>query len=345
MRLGWRLLTLASLVTSEALGLKIQQDVKVQEFPLLMPKAKPSQAESYLCTPIRMDTEDTYFVTGFKPNATKMTAHHMLIYGCEEPGAELATWDCGEMAARDPGQESHPVCAPGSASQIIFAWAMDAPELELPPGVGFRVGGDSSIKYLVLQVHYASTDYIDAAGDDSGVILRYTEQELPKTAGVLLMGTGGSAPAHSTTYFETSCDIEDSRVIHPFAFRTHTHSLGKVVSGWKVDRSDTWTLIGKRDPQKPQMFYPITDSGLTLTQGDRVAARCTMVNHRDRITAVGATNEDEMCNFYIMYWVDGPVPMDKGTCFTPGPPLWSWGGSWLMGGGLRNIPDKEASTL
>ena len=53
-----------------------------------MPKAKPSQAESYLCTPIRMDTEDTYFVTGFKPNATKMTAHHMLIYGCEEPGQQ-----------------------------------------------------------------------------------------------------------------------------------------------------------------------------------------------------------------------------------------------------------------
>ena len=42
-----------------------------------------------------------------------------------------------------------------------------------------------------------------------------------------------------------------------------------------------------------------------------------MVNHRDRTTAVGATNEDEMCNFYIMYWVEGPVPMDKGTCFTP----------------------------
>jgi hypothetical protein len=25
-------------------------------------------------------------VVGFKPNATKMTAHHMLVYGCEEPG-------------------------------------------------------------------------------------------------------------------------------------------------------------------------------------------------------------------------------------------------------------------
>ena len=41
------------------------------------------------------------------------------------------------------------------------------------------------------------------------------------------MGTGGKAPAKTTTFFETSCEIEDPRTIHPFAFRTHTHSLGK----------------------------------------------------------------------------------------------------------------------
>ena len=84
-----------------------------------------------------------------------------------------------------------------------------------------------------------------------------------------------------------------------------------------MDKSDTWTLIGKRNPQKPQMFYPIADPDLRLSQGDRVAARCTMVNTRDRETFVGATKEDEMCNFYIMYWVDGQHPMDKNTCFTP----------------------------
>lgn len=104
---------------------------------------------------------------------------------------------------------------------------MDAKALELPDGVGFRVGGDTGINYLVLQVHYASTDYIAEDGDDSGVILEFTEQMQPKTAGVLLMGTGGMAPPHTTTYFETSCVIEDSRTIHPFAFRTHTHALGK----------------------------------------------------------------------------------------------------------------------
>ena len=62
------------------------QDLVTEEFPLLMPKVKPELAETYLCTPIRMDTDLTYSIVGFRPNATKMTAHHMLIYGCEEPG-------------------------------------------------------------------------------------------------------------------------------------------------------------------------------------------------------------------------------------------------------------------
>ena len=93
-------------------------------------------------------------------------------------------------------------------------------------------------------------------------------------------------------------------------------SKGKVVSGWKVENSDSWELIGKQDPQKPQMFYPVENKGLTLTKGDVVAARCTMVNTRDRTTFVGATKEDEMCNFYIMYWVEGDSPMDQTTCFS-----------------------------
>jgi len=314
--------------------------VVTEEFPLLMPKVKPSLAETYICTPIRMDTDLSYFIVGFRPNATKMTAHHMLIYGCEEPGSKKSTWNCGEMAVKAPGMETHQPC--GSGSQIIYAWAMDAPKLDLPEGVGFRVGADSTIKYLVLQVHYASVDYIPAEGDDSGVFLEYTEQEQPKTAGVLLLGTGGSAPPHSTTYFETSCEIEDSRQIHPFAFRTHTHSLGKVVSGWRVQNQADWQIIGKKNPQLPQMFYPV-ERKMTLTKGDTVAARCTMVNDRDRTTYIGTTKDDEMCNFYIMYWVRGKKPMEQNTCFTRGPPTWSWGG-WF-GGGLKNIPDQEASTL
>lgn len=38
----------------------------------------------------------------------------------------------------------------------MFAWAKNAPPTSLPPSVGFRFGGQkSSVKYLVLQIHYA----------------------------------------------------------------------------------------------------------------------------------------------------------------------------------------------
>ena len=50
-----------------------------QKFPLLMPKAKPSQEEAYICTPIRLSDTETFFVTKFTPNATAHTAHHMLV--------------------------------------------------------------------------------------------------------------------------------------------------------------------------------------------------------------------------------------------------------------------------
>ena len=53
------------------------------EFELLMPNAKPQVAETYLCTTIRLDENNTYYVTGFNPKAEMGTAHHMLLFGCE----------------------------------------------------------------------------------------------------------------------------------------------------------------------------------------------------------------------------------------------------------------------
>lgn len=50
------------------------------------------------------------------------------------------------------------------------------------------------------------------------------------------------------------------------------------MSGWKVSNFNSWSLIGKKSPQEPQMFYSMGDTDLTFTKGDVLAARCTMVN-------------------------------------------------------------------
>lgn len=42
----------------------------------------------------------------------------------------------------------------GMAKRIVYAWALNAPKKQLPEGVGLRVGGDTDIQYMVLQLHY-----------------------------------------------------------------------------------------------------------------------------------------------------------------------------------------------
>lgn len=55
-----------------------------------------------------------------------------------------------------------------------------------------------------------------------------------------------------------------------------------------------------------------------------------------------STNEDEMCNFYLMYYVKRGEPLDAQYCFSYGAPLYYWSNPDT---GLNNIPDREASTI
>lgn len=280
------------------------------------------------------------------------------------------------MASAKTSDQVHSPCAEGS--QVIYAWAMDAPRLELPEGVGFKVGGNSPVKYLVLQIHYSSIEpfkgvfsereasqpnflFSDGATDSSGVNLHYTERPLDKVAGVLLMGTGGMIPPKRVEHMETSCQLKEKTTIYPFAFRTHTHALGKlfqkikkisgnsgftgkVVSGYRI-RNDAkgdshWELLGKRNPQQPQMFYP-TFSTKPIKKNDILAARCTMVSNRTTLTQIGSTKSDEMCNFYLMYYVKGGEPLKTKYCFSSGPPFYYWDNN----PNINHIPDEAASDL
>ena len=99
-----------------------------------------------------------------------------------------AIFSCGEMGRVLEGTKQATPCRSGdtfkhcvgccialkndvklSGQEIIYAWARNAPKLELPPAVGFKVGGPASdVKYLVLQVHFLYGDDGDDDDGDSG---------------------------------------------------------------------------------------------------------------------------------------------------------------------------------
>ncbi|CAH0381348.1 unnamed protein product [Bemisia tabaci] len=316
--------------------------IVIKKFPFLMPNIHPFIDDLYICTAVRIDYSKPYHIVAFEPNATMHTAHHILLYGCKEPSTTLSVWNCGEMSSTLDGLPAFNPCKSGS--EIIYAWARDAPPFNLPEGVGFLVGGDSPIQYLILQVHYAHK-YKDGESDRSGLILHYTEEPLPRTAAVILLGTGGQIHPKRIEHMEASCNIEEHKVLHPVAYRTHTHQLGKVVSGYVIREENgkqVWTLLGKRDPLTPQMFYPVeTPDNFTIRYGDKLAARCTMKNTRDKIVEVGQTSMDEMCNFYLTYWVEKTSPLEQKYCFTNGPPAYHWGED--DGIDVNRIPESASS--
>jgi len=301
-----------------------------EKLNILMPDVIANHVDDYLCTSFKMDEDKPTYITAFNPSATSKDAHHILLFGCKEPGSNKKIWNCGEMAYPDDDSaqnyENGPTCASGSS--IIYAWAMDADKTELPKDVAFKVGGSTSIKYLVLQVHYSNIDKFQAGESDrSGLVLTTSPTPMPKTAGVLLLETGGAMSPRSLEVFEVACQIEQDIVMHPFAFRTHAHKLGLVNSGYRVrgeNDDQEWTEIGRRSPQLPQMFYP-TANDVTIKQGDYIAAMCTMFNSQSHIVRIGSTADDEMCNFYMMYWVDGDQLLDETVCSSPGPPNYYFG--------------------
>ncbi|XP_027527037.1 peptidyl-glycine alpha-amidating monooxygenase isoform X9 [Neopelma chrysocephalum] len=267
-----------------------------------MPGVTPKQSDTYLCMSIRLPVDDEAYVVDFKPHASMDTVHHMLLFGCNEPSSTENYWDCDEGTCRDK-------------SNILYAWARNAPPTRLPKGVGFRVGGETGGRYFVLQVHYGDISaFRDKHKDCSGVTLHLTHQKQPLIAGMYLMMSVNTVipPGEKVVDADIACHYKRFPM-HLFAYRVHTHRLGKVVSGYRV-RNGQWTLIGRQSPQLPQAFYPV-EHPVDVSYDDILAARCVFSGEgRTTETHIGGTANDEMCNFYIMYYMEAKHAVSYMTC-------------------------------
>ncbi|XP_062944037.1 peptidyl-glycine alpha-amidating monooxygenase isoform X9 [Cynocephalus volans] len=267
-----------------------------------MPGVTPKQSDTYFCMSVRLPMDEEAFVIDFKPRASMDTVHHMLLFGCNMPSSTGSYWFCDEGTCADK-------------ANILYAWARNAPPTRLPKGVGFRVGGETGNKYFVLQVHYGDISaFRDNHKDCSGVSLHLTRLPQPLIAGMyLMMSVDTVIPAgEKVVNSDISCHYKNYPM-HVFAYRVHTHHLGKVVSGYRV-RNGQWTLIGRQSPQLPQAFYPV-DHPVDVSFGDILAARCVFTGEgRTEATHIGGTSTDEMCNLYIMYYMEAKHAVSFMTC-------------------------------
>ncbi|XP_048383205.2 peptidyl-glycine alpha-amidating monooxygenase A isoform X3 [Stegostoma tigrinum] len=275
-----------------------------------MPGVTPEMSDSYFCTFVPVPSGQKSYIVDFKPHASMETVHHMLLFGCNMPATNKNYWKCGS---------SYGTCL--DEAKIMYAWARNAPPTQLPAGVGFRVGGNTDINYVVLQVHYGDvTAFRDNHKDCSGVTLQMTFRQQPLIAGIYLLMSQDTVipPGEKVVNADIAC-LYKQATIHPFAFRTHTHQLGQVVSGYRV-RDGKWTLIGRQSPQLPQAFYHL-ENPMDIKYGDTITARCVFTGKgRTTVTLIGRTSKDEMCNLYIMYYMDAKHAKPHTYCMQTGSP-------------------------
>ncbi|VDP10695.1 unnamed protein product [Soboliphyme baturini] len=232
----------------------------------------------------------------------------MILFGCSKPNHPTGgVWDC----------EHHSVCDKENP-KILFSWARNAPSLSLPDNVGVAVGGDSGIDNYVVQVHY-NAKFTGEVLDYSGVVLNVTSLKPRYFADVLLMVSSAyyNIPPHmSEVALNISCTYYGPTPLHIFAYRTHAHSLGRIITGYNI-LNDQWTLIGKGNPQWPQRFYPTTPE-VVAEPGSILAAQCIFNSTtRDTVTYIGAHGKNEMCNFYMYIYVEseyGTMLKQLGEC-------------------------------
>uniref|UniRef100_A0A8D0CWK9 Peptidylglycine alpha-amidating monooxygenase n=1 Tax=Sander lucioperca TaxID=283035 RepID=A0A8D0CWK9_SANLU len=262
------------------------------------------QSDTYLCTAFPVPTSRDAYIVDFIPHASMDTVHHMLLFGCQTPVSTSSYCVQGTCA---------------DEASIMYAWARNAPPTKLPKDVGFKVGRNSGMSHFVLQIHYGDISaFRDHHRDCSGLTLRMTSKPQPFIAGIYLLMSVDTVilPGKKVTNADIACDYT-SYPIYPFAFRTHTHHLGKVVSGYRI-RDGKWSLIGRQSPQLPQAFYP-ANKEVNVKYGDTIAARCLFTGEgRTSKTYIGGTSDDEMCNFYIMYYMDSKHAIPYMNCMESG---------------------------
>ncbi|VDM43283.1 unnamed protein product [Toxocara canis] len=241
------------------------------------------------------------YIVRFEPFAQADRVHHILLFGCDYPAMDTKFWKGGQTCR--------------GAAHILYAWARNvqkheylAPDLRLPAGVAFGVGHEAdSIRYFVLQVHYAHP-FAGKLLDYSGVTLHVMEDRPQYLAAVLLFVSLSPIPpgyAHYQT--NMSCTYRGNTQLHPFAFRTHTHGMGRVVSAF-YKHDGVWTMIGKRNPQWPQLFQSI-NANLSISPGDLMAATCVFdSSQQQKPVQMGNMGVNEMCNFYMMFYWDASIP-------------------------------------
>ena len=150
-------------------------------------------------------------------------------------------------------------------------------------------------------------------------------------------------------YLDSACRYPYPQALNFIRYRSHTHHLGELASGFKIEgETNYWQLLGKQIPRHTYHYYPLENNGsqnqiVRLEEGDIVAARCIFRNTRNVDVKIGEGDRDEMCFFYLIYFVDANRSRPLWSCLTETDD-YSWRNDTILTNVFQQI-DKNSKSL
>ena len=266
-----------------------------ETFNLTMPGVT-TKDEHYVCYLWKPPFNSIRYITSYLVVPDSPLVHHILVYKC-----------AGKLDATKLDKKCSRHCA-----QFIYAWARNAPKLQLPKGVGFEIGAKDS-SFILMEVHYRAQV---ATPDHTSITMETTTEHLPYAAAIdlLLKNKYDFPPNKDRILLNLSCKITQEAEFYPLAFRSHSHTHGKVLTGY-IYHNKKFTLLGKGNPRWPQAFWPAQTENLVIKKGDVLVVRGVYSTKNEfRPLKIGFTHNDEMFNYYILYYKNASIPFKSFSC-------------------------------
>jgi hypothetical protein len=242
-------------------------------------------------------------------------AHHMLVHACVNtgPNSYVAKYQQAGICDSPVGMQS------SGCKMITFIWAVGTSALELPAGVGFRMGSATSysISHVVIEFHYTNPSGLSGVTDHSGLDITWTPTVRPIDAGVMTLGDPfvslpSISPDKKAHAVETTCPSQCTQswphTINVFSEFLHMHAAGSRMFTNQF-RNGNYLRTTNRIDYYSYGFQQLTPVNYQIRPGDRLNTHCVFDTvNRNTETKFGIGSLDEMCMDFIFYYPVIQVP-------------------------------------